>query len=290
MNRKMVQSTEIAILMATYNGEQYLSEQIDSLFAQTYQNWHLYVHDDGSKDGTLSIVKKYIREHPEKITLLDYPPQGGPCPNFLSMLERVEASYYMFCDQDDVWLPEKVSQSLEAMTYEESVNPQRGVIVFTDLNIVNEHLDVISISMWKYSGLYPQYIRTFSDAGGHTVLATGCTMLFNHQAKKNCLRFEGSKAVMHDIWLCLCTLSQGGILHGLNKPLVLYRQHGNNFFGSGNINASSVNLGYRLLNIKKIVKSNQQYYFMLSELGYGSVLKYIMNKIRYNIRIRRKHY
>lgn len=286
----MLQSTDIAILMATYNGECYLSEQIDSLLAQTSQNWHLYVHDDGSKDRTVSIVKKYIGEHPEKITLLEYPPQGGPCRNFLSMLERVEASYYMFCDQDDVWLPEKVSQSLDAMTDEESVNPHKGVVVFTDLSVVDEHLDVIFVSMWEYSGLYPQYIRTFSDAGGHTVLATGCTMLFNQQAKESCLRFESSKAVMHDIWLCLCTLGLGGILHGINKPLVLYRQHGNNFFGSGKTKASSVNLIYRLLNLKKILRSNQRYYFMLSELGYGSVLKYIVNKMKYNIRIKRKHY
>lgn len=286
----MVQSTGIAILMATYNGERYLAEQIDSLLVQDCQDWHLYVHDDGSKDGTVSVIKDYIKKHPEKITLLDYPPQGGPCRNFLSMLERVEAPYYMFCDQDDVWLPEKISQSLEAMTHEESATSHKGVVIFTDLNIVDEHLNVTFNSMWEYSGLYPQYIQTFSDAGGHTVLATGCTMLFNQQAKEACLRFDSNRAVMHDIWLCLCTLSQGGILHGINQPLVLYRQHGNNCLGSGTTDVSSINLMYRLLNIRRIIRSNQRYYFMLSVLGYGSVLKYLMNKVKYNIRIRRRRY
>ena len=101
-------NNSIAILMATYNGETYLKEQIDSLLAQTCQDWHLYVHDDGSKDGTVAIVKGYAEQYPEKVTLLDYPPQGGPCKNFLSMMEKVEAPYYMFCDQDDVWMPEKL--------------------------------------------------------------------------------------------------------------------------------------------------------------------------------------
>ena len=95
----------IAILMATYNGAKYLREQIDSLLAQTCQDWHLFIHDDGSSDDTMSIVNQYIETHPDKITILDYPSQGGACKNFLSMLEQVDSSYYTFCDQDDVWLP-----------------------------------------------------------------------------------------------------------------------------------------------------------------------------------------
>ena len=83
----------IAILMATYNGERYLAEQIDSLMAQTYQDWHLYVHDDGSQDGTVDILNSFASAHPDKITLLDYPKAGGACKNFMSMLERVEAPY-----------------------------------------------------------------------------------------------------------------------------------------------------------------------------------------------------
>ena len=134
---------DIAILMATYNGEKYLREQIDSLLNQTCQDWHLYVHDDGSKDGTVNIVKSYAERYPDKVTLLDYPPQGGACRNFLSLLEKAEARYYMFCDQDDVWLPEKIALSLEEMKRQEALHLQKPVVIHTDLHIVDDKLTVI---------------------------------------------------------------------------------------------------------------------------------------------------
>lgn len=279
----------IAILMATYNGEQFLSEQINSILNQTCQDWHLYVHDDGSKDATTSILANYKDKNPDKITLLDYPSQGGACKNFLSMLEKVEASYYMFCDQDDVWLPEKVALSLQEMKRLETLSPHKAIVIHTDLYIVDEKLSVTYDSMWKFSGIYPQYIKTFNDAGGHTTIATGCTMFFNQTAKE-CCNLSATKAIMHDCWLCLCTLKQGGMVHGINKQLVLYRQHDNNCLGSGGTEAKAVNLCYRIRHIGKIYSSNHTYYTMLSSLGYGSVLKYIVYKIRYKERIRKGRY
>ena len=275
--------------MATYNGERFLCEQIDSLLNQTYQDWHLYVHDDGSKDGTINIVKSYAEMHPDKITLLDYSSQGGPCLNFLSMLEKVEAFYYMFCDQDDVWVEDKIELSIKEMKHQESLFPQKPIVIHTDLHIVNEKLTVTYNSMWKYSGIFPQYIKTFNDAGGHTTIATGCTMFFNQKAKECCAR-PSTKTIMHDCWLCLCTLRQGGTIYGINKQLVLYRQHGNNCLGSGGTEAKAVNLSYRIRHFSKIFRSNQRYYAMLSSLGYGSVVKYIVYKIKYKERIRRGRY
>ncbi len=285
----MSNSKDIAILMATYNGEKYLPEQIDSLLAQTCQDWHLYVHDDGSKDGTVSVIKEYMDKNPEKITLLDYPPQGGACRNFLSMMDKVDADYYMFCDQDDVWLPEKIALSLQDMRHQESFHPQKPVVIHTDLFIVDEHLSVTYDSLWSYTGKYPQYIRTLDDAGGHTSIATGCTMLFNKLAKE-CSHISSEKAVMHDCWICLCTLKKRGIVYGIDKRLVLYRQHGTNCLGAGNTNASDVNTKYRILHFDKVYKSNRNYYAMLQSVGYGSVFKYLYYKIKYKIRIRRGFY
>ncbi len=275
----------IAILMATYNGAEFLGEQIDSLLAQTFQDWHLYVHDDGSTDSTKAVLERYADEHPDKITLLHYPAQGGACQNFLSLLERTEAPYYMFCDQDDVWLPEKVELSLTELKRQEQLYPGKGVVVYTDLQIVDEKLSVVYPSMWKHSGVYPQYLRTFGDFGGHTATVTGCSMLFNQKAKASCA-YPSDKATMHDIWVCLCTLRRGGIVKGCDSPLVLYRQHEHNCLGSGGTDASEVNLRYRIVNFRKMYKSNQRYYAMLSSLGYGSVVKYLYNKIKYKIRIR----
>ena len=285
----MTGTSQIAILLATYNGERYLKEQLDSLFSQTCQDWHLYVHDDGSKDGTVAILNSFASAHPGKMTILDYPPTGGPCSNFLSMLNRVEAHYYMFCDQDDVWMSRKIELSIYELHQIERKHPQKGIVIYTDLLIVDENLAPLSASMWEHAGIYPQYTRTFADSGGHTAIATGCTMMFNNEAKK-CCGFPAGKALMHDIWVCLCVLKCGGVLKGIEDKTVLYRQHGNNTLGATETKAADIGLRYRLLNIRKVFRSNRLYYTMLSSLGYGSVLKYLYSKVKYKMRIRRGFY
>ena len=260
----------IAILLATYNGETYLKEQIDSLLAQTYQDWHLYVHDDGSTDGTVAIIKGYTEQYPDKVTLLDYPSQGGPCKNFLR--------------------PEKISLSIQEMKRLEEVHPQKPIVVFSDLHVVDEHLNITYDSMWRYTGIHPQYIKTFADTGGHTSIATGCTMLFNKLSKTCCSHYSPEKAIMHDCWVCLCTLRDGGIVYGISKQLVLYRQHGNNCLGAAETKAPDVNIRYRIINIDKVYRSNRNYYVMLRSLGYGSILKYLYYKVMYKKRIRRGRY
>ena len=280
----------IAILMATYNGERYLKEQIDSLLAQTWEDWHLFVHDDGSTDSTVAMIKGFVEKYPDKVTLLDYPAQGGPCKNFLSMMERVEAPYYMFCDQDDVWMPEKIDLSMQEMKRLEEVHPEKPVVVFTDLFVVDEQLNVTYDSMWRYTGIVPQYIRTFNDTGGHTSIATGCTMLFNKLSKVCYGHYSAEKAIMHDCWVCLCTLREGGIVQGINRQLVRYRQHGHNCLGAAETKAPDVNICYRLRHIDKVYRSNRNYYVMLRSLGYGSVVKYLYYKFMYKKRIRRGRY
>jgi rhamnosyltransferase len=205
------------------------------------------------------------------------------------MLEKVEAPYYMFCDQDDVWLPEKIELSFQEMTRQEAAAPGQSIVVHTDLHIVDEQLTVTYDSMWKHCGLYPQYIKTFADTGGHTSVATGCTMLFNHKAKEGC-KTVATKAIMHDCWLSLCTLRCGGIVRGIHQPTVLYRQHKNNCLGSGATQAADVTLLFRLRHLDQVYESNRNYYLMLRSLGYGSILKYFYGKIKYKQRIKRGHY
>lgn len=272
----------IAILMATYNGEQYLGEQIDSLLAQTFSDWHLFIHDDGSTDHTVSIVREYVRQQPERITLLEYPSQGGACNNFLSLLERVEAPYYMFCDQDDVWNKDKIQTEMERMQLiEEKATGSHPVLVYSDLMVVDASLRTLSNSFFDYSGIYPEFLTTFSELGAANP-TTGCTMLFN-QAVKDLLSFPLPDAVMHDALITLYTLKAKGSLVCIRKPLLSYRQHDSNTLGADEKGNHS--FAQRLYHCQRTVRLNREQYRMLQELHYGSFWKYLYNKWKYKMRI-----
>ena len=118
-------SKKIYILLATYNGEKYLKEQLDSLFEQTNQHWTLWIHDDNSKDNTISIIKEYQSKYPNKIKFLDDNiSTGGAKENFTYLLENIDDDYehIMFCDQDDVWLEDKIDITLKKMLEIEKEN------------------------------------------------------------------------------------------------------------------------------------------------------------------------
>ena len=273
-----MKDSNIAILMATYNGARYLSEQLDSLLKQTIHEWHLYIHDDGSADNTVSIVRDYMSQHPDRISLLEYPSQGGACRNFLSMLKRIEADYYMFCDQDDVWLPEKIELSMRQMKQtEESRNKGCPVVVHTDLRIVDEQLRETHPSLWRYMAIYPDFVRTFHDCVISYV--TGCAMLVNKPARQMALAINPQKAMMHDSWIVGCCHAAGGTVVSIAKPTVLYRQHGHNTLGA--VAADRLTLSYRIRNFLDMQKTNWNIFTMLRSIAPFSYWQFVAAKIRY---------
>lgn len=274
--------SRIAILMATYNGEKYLREQLDSILSQSYHDWQLFIHDDGSTDGTPLILRDYAARYPEKVVLLDYPSQGGACQNFESLLRCVEAEYYMFSDQDDVWLETKVEMEFRAASELEGKSGDAPLLIATDLRVVGSELQVINDSLWKPAGIYPQYVTTFDEMAANT-LVTGCTMLFNDKAKQCSLPFS-KNATMHDAWIACCTLKNNGQMRCIPLPTVLYRQHGGNTLGAYDI--AGMSLLDRMKRIGVSYRINRDHYRMLKDLGYGSVLKYILYKVKYAMKIR----
>ena len=276
-------ANNIAILMATYNGAKYLEEQIDSILSQSSKQWHLYIHDDGSSDGTVELLNDYAGKYPEQVTVMDYPSQGGALQNFMSLLEKVEANYYMFSDQDDVWEPHKVEREMAAMREAEAEDDSLPIIVHSDLSVVGSSLQPLHPSFLRYTRLRPDCIKTFSHAVEPFI--TGCTMLFN-RAARDAVTYPATTAIMHDIWVALCTLSKGGRIILIDEPLVLYRQHGHNALGARDIH--HVTLAYRIKRIRQIIDDKKKYYAMLRALGYGSWLKYIKNKIRMMYKVRRR--
>lgn len=278
-------ANNIAILMATYNGAKYLQEQIDSILSQSSRQWHLYIHDDGSSDGTVELLNDYAGKYPEWVTVMDYPSQGGPLQNFMSLLEKVEADYYMFSDQDDVWHQDKIKKEIERMYNEENVRTNKvPIIVYSDLFVVDAKLNKISDSFLTYSGIHPEFLTTFNELGASN-LTTGCTMLFNH-AVKEFVQHPFTAATMHDAWITLCTVKANGVLAYLSEPLIYYRQHGGNTLGA--VDIKKLTLSYRFQHLKNVLKLNQKTYHMMQALGYGSWLKYIYYKIKYKYNIYKK--
>lgn len=219
----------IDILMSTYNGEKHLGEQIDSLFRQTFGGWRLLVRDDGSTDATPDILREYARRFPERILFPEAGENLGARESFSRLAERSAASHVMFCDQDDVWLPEKVGISMRNIReLENRFGEGVPILVFTDMTVVDEALRVIADSFREYSGLFPRN-ATLNKLLLRNV-AAGCSMIVNRALLALALPFPPG-AVMHDYWLMLAAAAFGKIGWSDGKT-VLYRQHPGNRLGA----------------------------------------------------------
>ncbi len=241
---------EIAILLATYNSEHYLKQQVDSILNQSYENFVCYFHDDGSLDSTQEIIDDYCEAYPERMKKLEYPAQGGAKKNFMSMLNYVEEKYVMFCDHDDYWLPNKIEKSIEAIKKIES-KAHKAVLVFSDLKVVNEDLSVIHESFMKYSGINPNKTM-YKDLLIHSIIP-GCSLIMNREVYTIARKCHNpSNIKMHDNWCALIASALGEVAF-LNESLILYRQHGNNELGA--IERRSF-LQKVLFNIKKVLQTD----------------------------------
>lgn len=269
----------IAILMATYNGRKYLGEQIDSILSQSSRQWHLYIHDDGSTDGTIELLNDYAEKHPEWVTILDYPSQGGALQNFMSLLEKVEADYYMFSDQDDVWHPTKVALSYQAMQEQEAMHPDKPIIVHSDVRVVDGDLNLLHPSYREYGHIYPDAVKDFKSCVINITL--GCAMLFNRKARAVSLDRSWQHALMHDGWVTTRTFAENGIVYAMPEALLEYRNHGDNTVGA--TDGARFTLGYRLSHFGQMLRLNIKQYRMLRSAGYGSIFTYYYHKFLLHI-------
>jgi glycosyltransferase involved in cell wall biosynthesis len=223
-----ISSCPIEILLATYNGERTVAEQIESILGQSSTDWHLLVHDDGSNDSTVKIVKCYESKHPDRITFLDDEVRVGSAKgNFEYLMKRSTAPYVMFCDQDDVWFPEKVEKTFAFMKLLEQEAGEIPLLIHTDVKLVDSGLNVLSESMFRSHG-----ISGSADLNELLVRnnVTGCTVMVNRQALDVSLPMP-REAPMHDWWVALSVLSNNGRIEWMDSPTMYYRQHGGNTVG-----------------------------------------------------------
>ena len=217
---------KVDILLATFNGEKYLKDQLDSIINQTYKDFRLLISDDGSTDNTKNILEDYKKKD-DRIEIFYQEKNLGVVENFEFLLKKVEAKYFMFADQDDIWKEEKIEKSVNKMIETNSD------LVYSDLEVVDEKLEVTYKSYWKLKGIYDK-IKKYNSFESLYLnnFVTGCTII----AKSDCIEKvlplpKTSKYVLHDYWLALI-ISETGKIDYIEEPLMKYRQHKNNNIGS----------------------------------------------------------
>ena len=163
----------IQILMSTYNGENYLREQLDSLLNQTYENIKILIRDDGSKDGTIQILKEYSEKYPNKIECI-FDENIGVIKSFFELMKKSDekCNYFAFCDQDDFWLKEKVEKAIE------QIKEEIPFLYCSNTILVDENLKILKINNEK------------KEIDLNNILvencATGCTVVINNKLLKLC--------------------------------------------------------------------------------------------------------
>ena len=217
----------ITVLLAVYNGEKYLKEQIESILNQSVKDIKIIIRDDGSTDASCDIIESYCNDYPDKISCLRGKPTGSAQKNFAGLLENCDSEYIMFCDQDDVWLPQKIEKTLVAMQNAEQ-NGKKAVLVHTDLKVVSETLDEISPSFFDFQKLLQDDITLPKLLVQNYV--TGCTVMINSALKEKCAKIPDD-CIMHDWWLALVAILFGDIVC-VNVATMLYRQHSGNQVGA----------------------------------------------------------
>lgn len=269
---------QIDILLPTYNGEKYLREQINSIIGQDYAHWNLIIRDDGSKDQTITIVKEYLEKYPEKIRFIqDKKGNLGITYNVFELLRYSTNPYIMFCDQDDVWKPEKVRVLLKYIKIAEKRNKNQPLLIHSDACIVDEQLKTIHPSFADYIH-WDKNKDTLANLIQRNVVQ-GASAIINRKLLE-IIRVlgdsTGCKTITHDWWSAVIAALFGKIYY-CDKSLMLYRQHRNNVIG---VSSNKINFKRVLkLTNKEIADLRFRFYLSSNPMLCKQVLKVYSNNL-----------
>jgi glycosyltransferase involved in cell wall biosynthesis len=269
-----VQQKKIAILLSTYNGEDYLHEQLESLLKQTYQFFHIYVRDDGSQDRTVDIIRQFQKKFSDRIILLqDLFGNVGVARSFRILLESVEADYYLFSDQDDIWEENKIEMHLKKAKSNESEN--EPYLSFSNMTIFQQ-VNKCEYNFFRRYGINEVRIQNGLFQG----MVSGCLMFFNNKAKEESLKISPNTKMLHD-WNIFISTYVSGRIELLEDSLIKHRLHTKNAIGD----MSQKTIIVLLKDFLKYVFHSNKYrqivlkdYFDFVEIG----LTYLPKNIRIN--------
>ena len=214
-------SERVAILLSTFNGAPFLPAQLESLLDQTHRNWHVLWRDDGSSDGTPALMDEFGRGS-AAVHRVPGDGRAGVTESFLTLLRAADrGEYAAFADQDDVWLPDKLSRALRALApfgARPALYCARQILVDQDLNHIG--LSALDRGPTAFPAALTQNI------------ATGCTAVLNPAAVRLVAQSRAPSRTLHDWWSYLVITANGGAVVRDDVPAVLYRQHRANTVGA----------------------------------------------------------
>lgn len=220
----------IHVLLSAYNGEKYIREQIDSILGQTWENVVLYVRDDGSSDGTLSILREY---ESEGRLILEAGANVGFIKSFFWLVEHCgNADYYAYADQDDVWLPTKLEMAIERMEAETrrddgDEDEQLPLLYFSNYDLCDEGLNFISCAEPETVQKQPNFRNAIVDC-----MPLGFNSVFNHAAMALMREHIPRYSCGHDWWTYMVCQGMGRVIYDARRT-VKHRRTGNNVSAGG---------------------------------------------------------
>jgi glycosyltransferase involved in cell wall biosynthesis len=212
----------VAVLLSTYNGEQYLAAQLDSLASQELVSVELFVRDDGSTDNSIDIIRRYAERWPT-LANLGSSPNIRPAASFMELIRSTptDFDYYAFCDQDDVWCPRKLSYAVETLTELKADTPGLYCSLAT---CVDNDLNAFGSTSFRGKGDF-EHLMFASIVLGNTVVMNRAAMDLVRS------RTPGTAVIMHD-WWCALVVSAFGKVVADPRMTLLYRQHHGNTVGT----------------------------------------------------------
>lgn len=236
----------LSVALCTFNGEKYLHEQLDSLVNQTRQPNELVVCDDDSSDSTKTILENFALGAPFSVRIFYNNPRIGVVRNFERAIALCNGNYVAFCDQDDVWMRDKLQLLCDEMSNTESkYGINLPILVHTDLQVVSADLEIIHSSFMKMKHIFNP---TFNSLNTLLVqnFVTGCTVLINRSLLNIAMPIPRN-VIMHDWWFAQIAACTGKIVY-IDHATIQYRQHLNNVVGATSL--------YTANNIRKALSSN----------------------------------
>ena len=249
----------VSVIVATYNGREFLPEQLDSILQQTHDVCEILILDDGSIDGTSLLALKYANEH-EHVNCLVSSINVGLVKNFEKGLSLATGEFIVLADQDDIFHPDKIKKQLAMMVG----NPHLD-IVMSDLELIDDHNNTISSSMWKFQGINSSPKFPIKNLVMDNYV-TGCTIMIRRRLLECGLPFPSGLRI-HDQWLAIVAAREhGGGIGVINETLTKYRQHHGNVIGAKHTNKRGWNdIRKKLFSLNELKKLRHQSSHLFNE-------------------------